>query len=172
MASILLIRHAEPEMKGVFLGQMDSPLSAAGRKRAAQMLGGMRVSVAWTSPLLRARETAALLDAGQVVEVPGLREIDHGDWTGRTWTEIEGKWADPAMRKSADWLGVTAPGGEEWKTFLDRVRAAWQEIREGPPDSAVVAHQGVNAALAYLIDGRDPLAFTQEYGEVIRVEYD
>jgi broad specificity phosphatase PhoE len=113
-----------------------------------------------------------LLDARQVVAVPGLREIDHGEWTGRTWTEIEVKWADLAMRKSADWLGVTAPGGEEWTTFLDRVRAAWQGIREGPPDSAVVAHQGVNAALAHLIDGRDPLAYTQEYGEVIRLEYD
>jgi broad specificity phosphatase PhoE len=172
MASIFLIRHAEPEMRGVLLGQMDSPLSETGRERAAQVLGGMHVPVAWTSPLLRARETAALLDARQVVEVPGLREIDHGEWTGRTWTEIEVKWADLAMRKSADWLGVTAPGGEEWTTFLDRVRAAWQGIREGPPDSAVVAHQGVNAALAHLIDGRDPLAFTQEYGEVIRLEYD
>jgi alpha-ribazole phosphatase len=172
MASIFLIRHAEPEMKGVLLGQMDSPLSAAGRECAARTLGGMRVPMAWTSPLLRAKQTAALLDATNVVELPGLREIDHGEWTGRTWAEIEVTWADLAMRKSGDWLGVTAPGGEEWMAFLDRVRAAWQRIREGPPDSAVVAHQGVNAALAHLIDGRDPLAFTQEYGEVIRLEYD
>jgi alpha-ribazole phosphatase len=172
MASIFLIRHAEPELKGVLLGQMDSPLSQAGKELAAGALGGIKVPVAWTSPLLRAKQTAALLNTRQVVKVPGLREIDHGEWTGRTWTEIEAQWPGLARRKSADWLGMTAPGGEDWRTFLDRVRAAWQTIREGPPESAVVAHQGVNAALAHLIDGRDPLAFTQEYGEVIRLEYD
>jgi broad specificity phosphatase PhoE len=172
MASIFLIRHAEPEMTGVFLGQMDSPLSAAGREHAARALRGMRVPVAWTSPLLRARETAALLDAGQVVELPGLAEIDHGQWTGRTWTEIEAGWGDLAKRKAEDWLGVAAPGGEEWAAFLARVLAAWQRIREGPTGSAVVAHQGVNAALAYLIRGADPVTFTQGYGEVIRFEYD
>jgi alpha-ribazole phosphatase len=172
MASIFLIRHAEPEMKGVLLGQVDSPLSVAGQQSAAKALGGMRVPVAWTSPLLRARETAAFLDAKQVVELPELREIDHGEWSGRTWTEIEMKWAELSKRKSADWLGVAAPGGEEWTTFVERVGTAWQSVRKGPPESAIVAHQGVNAALAYLIDGRDPLAFTQEYGEVIRLEYD
>jgi alpha-ribazole phosphatase len=172
MASIFLIRHAEPEMTGVLLGRMDSPLSAAGKQHAAAALGGIQVPVAWTSPMLRARQTAAFLNAQRVVEVPGLREIDHGEWTGRTWAEIEVKWPGLAIRKSADWLGVAAPGGEEWTTFLARVRTAWRRIRQGPSNAAVVAHQGVNAALGHLIDGRDPLAFTQEYGEVIRLEYD
>ena len=172
MASIYLIRHDEPEMKGALLGQMDPPLSDAGREHAARALGGMHVPLAWTSPLLRAKDTAVFLHAAKVVEVPALREIDHGEWTGKTWAEIELGWAALASQKSADWLGIAAPGGEEWTTFLDRVRVAWRMIREGPSDSAVVAHQGVNAALAHLIKGRDPLEFTQGYGEVIHLEYD
>lgn len=172
MPSIYLIRHDEPETKGVLLGQMDPSLSAAGREHAAHALGEIHVPIAWTSPLRRAKDTAAFLHAAQMVELADLREIDHGDWTGRTWTEIEQEWTALASRKSADWLGIAAPGGEEWIAFLDRVRAAWQVIRRGPPDSAVVAHQAVNAALAHLIDGRDPLAFEQGYGEVIHVKYD
>jgi alpha-ribazole phosphatase len=171
MPSIYLIRHDEPEIKGVLLGQMDPPLSAAGREHAFSALGAIHVRIVWTSPLRRARETAAFLEAERVVELPELREIDEGEWTGRTWAEIELGWAPLAAQKSADWLGIAAPGGEEWMTFFDRVRAAWQEIREGPTNSAVVAHQGVIAALAHLIDGRDPLAFTQGYGEVIHLEY-
>jgi alpha-ribazole phosphatase len=172
MASIYLIRHDETEMRGVLLGQMNPPLSEAGRAHAARALGGMHVPVAWTSPLRRAKDTAVFLNAAKVVEVPALREIDHGEWNGKTWAEIEFGWAALAVQKSADWLGIAAPGGEEWMAFLDRVRSAWQAIREGPPNSAVVAHQGVNAALAHLINGRDPLAYTQGYGEVIHLEYD
>jgi len=167
-----LIRHAEPQMTGRLLGQVDSPLSPSGSDYAALALREIRVSVAWTSPLLRARETAAALNATRVVELAGLREIDQGEWSGRSWAEIERQWPAQAKRKLDDWIGVAAPGGESWTSFVARVRDAWTTIREGPPDSAVVAHVGVNSALAYLIDGRDPLKFTQGYGEVIRVAYD
>jgi len=172
MASLYLIRHDEPQMTGVLLGQVDSPLSSAGREHAAHALREIHVPVAWTSPLRRARETAALLNATRVVELAGLREIDQGEWSGRSWAEIEQHWPVLARRKLDDWAGVASPGGEAWTSFVERVREAWKTIREGPPDSAVVAHLGVNAALACLIDGRDPLKFTQGYGEVIRVAYD
>ncbi len=171
MASLFLIRHAEPELTGVMLGQMDPPLSAAGRACAAALCE-IRVEVAWTSPLRRARETAERLTAARVVEIPGLREIDHGQWTGKAWAQIEAEWPALASRKSSDWLGVAAPGGETWDDFLDRVRRAWSIIRTGPTSAAVIGHQGSNAALRYLIDGSDPLQFAQGYGEVIRIEYD
>ena len=125
----------------------------------------------WTSPLRRARETADLLGAGRVVEVPELREIDQGAWTGKSWAEIEANWGDLASLKLSDWLGTPAPGGESWTDFLDRIRRALDIIRSGPTPAAIVGHQGVNAALLHLIDGRDPLAFQQSYGEVIQLDY-
>jgi broad specificity phosphatase PhoE len=172
MASLFLIRHDEPELKGVLLGQLDSPLSAAGRKHALHALSDVHVPIVWTSPLLRAKQTAALLNTKQITELSNLREIDLGQWTGRTWHDIETSWPDLAQRKSSDWLGIAAPGGEDWPSFLTRVSTAVQTIRQGPSGAAVVAHQGVNAALTHLIAGRDPLIFTQEYGEVIHLEYD
>ncbi|GAC1344532.1 MAG: alpha-ribazole phosphatase [Bradyrhizobium sp.] len=172
MASLFLIRHGEPEITGVLLGQMDPALAPAGKAQLAATLRDVQVEVAWTSPLRRARETSGYVQARRVIELPELREIDQGQWTGKSWAEIEAKWGDLASRKMSNWLAVAAPGGETWSTFLDRVRHAWSVIRNGPRPAAVVAHQGVNAALRYLIDGRNPLDFAQQYGEVIELEYD
>ncbi len=171
MATLFLIRHAEPEIRGVFLGQMDPPLSAIGREQAAAALGQMRVAVAYTSPLLRARETAQCLRTREIVVLPQLREIDQGEWTGKTWDQIEAGWPAVVRRKKTDWLGVTPPSGEPWPHFLDRIRDAWQVVRTGLQPAAIVGHQAVNAALAYLAENRDPLVFSQQYGEVTSVEY-
>jgi broad specificity phosphatase PhoE len=172
MAMIFLIRHCEPELHGVMLSQIDSPLSEIGHRCAAKILSELEVAIAWCSPLVRAVETAAYLRAAERRIVPDLREIDHGDWSGKTWTEIEDGWPEIARRKLADWNEVTAPGGESWANFHRRVKAAWSIIRAGPQPAAVVAHQGVNAALAGIISGSDPLQFRQDYGEVMRVQYD
>ena len=158
-------------MKGVLLGQLDSPLSAVGLQHAEKELSGIEVNVAYCSPLLRARQTAAFLRALRRLEMAALREVDYGHWTGKTWAEVEKEWPELAAQKCADWLGVSAPSGESWQEVLDRLIPVCQAIRSGGTPAAVVAHQGVNAALASLLDNRNPLEFVQRYGEVIRVEY-
>jgi broad specificity phosphatase PhoE len=171
VATLYLIRHAEPQIQGVLLGRLDPPLSAAGCRHAEEALSGIEVKVAYCSPLLRARQTAAFLRGARRVEMAALREVDFGQWTGRTWAEVEQEWPALAAQKCADWLGVSPPCGESWQEVLDRVKPICQAIRNGETPVAVVAHQGVNAALASLLDNRNPLEFAQLYGEVIRVEY-
>ncbi len=170
MATLYLIRHAEPEVRGVFLGQMDPPLSIAGMQ-AASSLGEIEVAITYTSPLRRARETAQYVRSQRTAILQELREIDFGDWTGKTWQEIESGWNALARRKAADWLGVAAPGGESWHELLKRIEIVWHAVRTGPEPAAVVAHQAVNAALANLIEGRDPLVFEQRYGELTLMTY-
>jgi broad specificity phosphatase PhoE len=170
MATLLLIRHAEPAIRGTFLGQEDPPLSPAGHEQAKEALSGLKVNIAYVSPLRRAWETAAYLRSECVV-LPELREIDFGEWNGRTWQQIQARWPALAREKTANWLEITPPSGESWTDFLNRVRAAWLRIRKGPTLAAVVAHAGVNAALAHLIDGRSPLHFQQRYTEVTGIEY-
>ena len=172
MAVLYLIRHGEPEIQGVFLGRLDPPLSAVGYEHVSRVMSDIEVKVAYSSPLRRARETARYLRSPRILEVNNLREIDYGKWTGKTWAEVEADWSELAARKCTDWLGVSAPEGESWSDVLDRIRPVWETICRGETPAAVVAHQGVNAALATLIDGRNPLEFNQQYGEVIRVEYD
>jgi alpha-ribazole phosphatase len=159
-------------MRGSFLGQMDPPLSAGGHREAKRVLAEVKVQIAYTSPLLRARQTAEYLRCKELVMVPEFREIHYGQWTGKTWQEIENEWGVAAKQKMADWLGVTPPGGEHWSDFLARVDRGWRSIRSGPAPAAIVAHQGVNAALAFVIDGGDPLQFVQGYTEIVQVEYE
>jgi len=172
MASFFLIRHAKPSIAGVMLGQSDPPLSPAGKAQAAEALAKLRVEIVWASPLRRARETADLIPGAPVQELSQLREIDQGEWTGRTWTEIEANWPDLAAQKQSDWFSLPAPGGETWIDFLARIQTAWTIIRQGPLPAAIVAHHGVNAALMHLIAGKDPLEFNQQYSEVIELDYD
>jgi alpha-ribazole phosphatase len=171
MATLFLIRHAEPTVNGTFLGQQNPPLSPVGHAHARQTLSSLEVQIAYVSPLRRARETASYLCAAQLVVVRELQEIDFGEWTGKTWQQIQTGWPMLARQKAADWLQTVPPGGESWADLMSRVHSAWLQIRSGPSPAAVVAHGGVNAALASMIEGRSPLTFSQAYAEVISLEY-
>ena len=85
MPNLFLVRHAEPAITGVILGQLDPELSAAGRAHAATLLTQVKLAAVYSSPLRRALETARLLARGARVEVlDDLREISYGDWDGRS----------------------------------------------------------------------------------------
>jgi broad specificity phosphatase PhoE len=168
MPDVYLIRHAPPAVRGVFLGRLDPPLDPDGIAPARLALGGLHCEAVYASPLRRARETAALIPGHPcAVILEDLVELGLGEWDGVPWQEIERRWPLLARRKAADWLGVTPPGGESWDDLLRRAARALETVRGGPLPAAVVAHQAVNAALAQLIAGRDPLSFQQQYCEVI-----
>jgi broad specificity phosphatase PhoE len=170
MASILLIRHEEPEMRGRFIGRTDPPLTPAGREAATAKLAAVDVKAIYVSPLRRAIETAEAIRCGvEPVVIDELAEIDFGEWEGLTWQEIEQRWPDAACRKIEDWLGETAPGGECWIDFDRRIGRALDRILAGPKPAAVVAHMVVNAALAARLAGADPKRFSQKYGDIYPV---
>jgi alpha-ribazole phosphatase len=166
MPLIHLIRHAEPAVRGVFLGRIDPPLAEHSHPPSA-----LSVEAVYVSPLQRSRQTAALLFPGhEPTLVPELAECNFGDWEGKTWDEIQKLWPDLAGRKMTDWRGVTPPNGESWEAFSGRVARAWERIRRGPFPAAVVAHGGTNSVLAYLAADIDPLTFHQNYLEVFTYE--
>lgn len=171
LATLYLVRHAQPELTGTFLGQADPPLAAGALDHVGTKIAALRVLAAYVSPLRRAHETAITLPTTNVTVMPELREISFGDWTAKTWTEIEREWPVLAARKLDDWQAVTPPGGEDWTEFVARVGAAWNLIRRGPSPAAVIAHQGVNAVLANLAAGMSFLSFQQSYGEIIELTY-
>jgi probable phosphoglycerate mutase len=69
-------------------------LSDAGRAEAqavAERLATMKLDAIYSSPLERARETAAPTAAATgltPIEEPGLIEADVGDWTGKTLASL------------------------------------------------------------------------------------
>lgn len=114
-----------------------------------------------TSPLRRARETAAALFPEHVPEVVrALAEQDFGDWDGRAY-------ADASMPPGLDAAGIAGfrpPGGESFADLLARVRPAIEELAKTHANQslAVVAHGGaIRAALAMAMhaDASSAIAF-------------
>jgi broad specificity phosphatase PhoE len=163
MPALYVIRHAEPEIRGVLLGQCDPSLSRAGRRHASILQAD--VSVVYCSPLKRARETATFLDSWPVI-IPDLAEISYGDWNGLSWIDIENRWPDLAASKIADWQAVTPPGGEPWQMFCQRITDALEKILTGPFPAAIVAHEAVNAVIANQLNGTPVNEYQQQYCEI------
>ncbi len=168
MPELFVVRHAEPELRGVMLGRTDPPLTPNGLRQAQASLGSLCCAVVYSSPLQRARQTAAVIPAPLVV-LDDLAEISYGAWEGLTWAEIEARWPELVRRKQQDWFSVTPPGGESWPQVSVRAARALEHIRGGPFPAAVVAHFGWNAEFLRLAAGRDPITFSQSYCEVIPV---
>ncbi|MEO7143533.1 MAG: histidine phosphatase family protein, partial [Bryobacteraceae bacterium] len=76
-----------------------------------------------------------------------------------------------ARRALEDWRGVTAPGGEGWDVFEERVSRALEAILAGPMPCVVVAHMAVNACCARRLTGAAGTEFHQAYGEAIAYEW-
>jgi probable phosphoglycerate mutase len=145
---IWLVRHAETEwsLRGLHTGRTDVSLTDPGRARArelAAVLRDRRFALVLTSPLGRARETAALAGLGEAAQPrEDLMEWDYGDYEGITTAEI--RETDP------DWYlwrdGV--PGGETADEVAARCDRIIAEVRSVDGDVAIVAHGHVLRALS------------------------
>ncbi len=125
----LLLRHGQTvlSVEKRFSGTGEQPLTEVGRAQAAgaaARLATAGADVVVCSPLRRARETAELVATAaglELVEEPGLRETDFGDWEGYTFAEVREKWP----RELDAWLADTAvapPFGESFDATTTRVR--------------------------------------------------
>lgn len=162
MSQVLLVRHAQSEWNasGRWQGWADPPLTELGlaqARRAGERLRRIAepLTRAVSSDLDRARTTAEILAglAGssdllerhpQVEQVPGLRELDVGEWSGLTRAEIAAEWPDSLARWSAGELDA-APGGETLAAFDRRVRSALTQVLADHRGQRllIVAHGGV-----------------------------
>ncbi|HZT30861.1 MAG TPA: alpha-ribazole phosphatase [Bryobacteraceae bacterium] len=148
-----LIRHGEPasEIRGRCYGSLDVGLSETGRRRmqeVAHHLSGEPLAAIYSSPRRRATESAAILAGPHACSVtiePALREIDFGDFEGRTYDEIAARY--PALYRQ--WMEtpttVQFPNGESFERMRRRVLTAFAALRRGHQGSAVavVTHGGV-----------------------------
>ncbi|MBK7581943.1 MAG: histidine phosphatase family protein [Myxococcales bacterium] len=159
---ILLVRHGESEAnaEGRLQGSLDYPLSERGRAQARQLarwLGhnGVAWDAAYTSPLLRARQTAEILTTarGEVdasIE-PDLAELRAGSLEGLTRDEIEARHSEYVKRGVTDLGDFSEFGGESYDEVQVRVERLLGVLiaRHRAADARVllVAHGGVNFQL-------------------------
>lgn len=93
---LYMIRHGETawNKERRIQGQADIPLNEFGRmlaEKTAKGLSDIRFDICYTSPLLRARETAALILAGRqvpVIEDDRIAEMAFGEYEGRCCSRV------------------------------------------------------------------------------------
>jgi 2,3-bisphosphoglycerate-dependent phosphoglycerate mutase len=149
---------------------MDVPLSDTGHGQAEALGRWFRdvpadeqPTVVWTSPYLRARQTAEGLLTAAGLEVPvvvdeRLREREFGVLDGLTRRGITAQFPEESERRSR--LGKfyhRPPGGESWSDVLLRLRGALDAVRAEAAGERVVlvAHQVVVLLVRYVLESMD-----------------
>jgi probable phosphomutase (TIGR03848 family) len=158
---VLLVRHGHTESTGTILpGRTPGlNLSDTGRAQAqgtAELIAeGATVDAVYTSPLERARQTAAPIAAAarQRAKVDrGLLEVDFGEWTGQQLA---------ALMKKPEWATVQRspssfrfPGGESFAEMQLRIVSTTDRLRAAHPGGTIVcvSHADpIKAAIAHAI---------------------
>ena len=138
--SFLLARHGATayslEKRFSGFGGMDLPLidlgESQGRALAQEIARRGEAAAIVSSPLLRTRQTAALIAEETGLEVTiddDLAECAFGLWDGHTFAEVREKWPE----EMADWLASTSvapPEGESFDACQARVRRAVRRLTE------------------------------------------
>lgn len=159
--TILLVRHGQTPTTGKVLPGRARGLHLAeqGHRQAEQVAARIaelpRIDAVYTSPLERARETAAPI-AAAVDQKPkverGLQECDFGDWTGASLRRLMRKreWATVQRAPST----FRFPGGESFSEMQHRIVSTLDRLRETHAGGIVVcvSHADpIKAALAYAL---------------------
>jgi broad specificity phosphatase PhoE len=152
-ASVYLARHGQTayNLERRFQGHLPVPLDATGREQAADLAeraaggtsDGIPFLALWSSPLLRARETAEIV--GERIglaprEEPRLMETDAGDWTDRLFTDVQAEDPDDFAGFIEGRPGFGFPGGESFAQQGLRVAAALTDVEQGDLPALVVCH--------------------------------
>lgn len=176
MSRVVLVRHCEPEedARGRCYGSLDIGLSEVGTQHARTL--GARLpphDAVWTSPRLRARQTAELLAAAPRVD-DDLRELDFGELEGRAFDEIAA--TQPELYRA--WMEmptqVRFPGGESYAELKSRAVRSLARIEAAHETAVVVTHGGViRAALSAWLGIPDEAIFRIDvaYGGITIVDH-
>jgi probable phosphoglycerate mutase len=167
MTPLIVVRHGPTawNAQGRIQGQSDTPLSSAGRAavrcwRLPPEPLATPGDWAWiTSPLARARETAALLfppaAMARLQPEPALAEMHWGDWEGRRLEELRAELGDDMVQREARGLDFRPPGGESPRDVQARLRPLLSRVAAAGRPTVAVTHKGVIRALYALASGWD-----------------
>jgi probable phosphoglycerate mutase len=150
---LYVVRHGQTERSArhVYSGQVDVPLTALGRdqaRRAAKHLAahGADIDAVLSSPLVRARDTAAVIaqatGASLTVE-PRLIEVDYGPFEGLDRQGARERFGDAFSAWREDPFGSPVPGMEPLDDALARARAATIDALAASTCPVLVGHQGI-----------------------------
>lgn len=144
MSRAFIVRHGntfgpgEPPRR--IGARTDLPLVESGRVQALALRDhftgqGIVLASVLVSPLLRTRETAALIAPGLAIEpTDWLREIDHGPDEGRTEGEVVARIGADALARW-DAHAEPPPG---WNVDAEARLSAWRGFLSSPPTGDIL----------------------------------
>ncbi|UHA76101.1 histidine phosphatase family protein [Paenibacillus sp. 481] len=132
---IVLMRHGTTQMniERRYVSRTNAPLLPDSQAELRPLRGALASGrpLAYTSDLQRCRDTLAYVcpySASRATVDVRLRELDFGQWEGRTYNDLQ---AEPRYRA---WLddrtAVAPPDGESWSAFSARTAAVWAAVLE------------------------------------------
>jgi broad specificity phosphatase PhoE len=155
---LTLICHASTSAVREVAFPADEPLDPQGHAKASALAGELRrVDVAWTSPALRAQQTATALQL-EAMANPALKDVDLGRWVGRSFADVQ----ETEPEEIAAWTSRSdaAPhGGESIIALLDRISGWLDALKRQDGRIVAVTHPAViRAAIVLAIDAK-PMSF-------------
>lgn len=162
---ILLIRHGRTDWNDVqrFQGSSDIPLNATGIVQAdklAKRLAAWPIDTLYTSPLIRAVQTAsAIASFHSLSPLPlcELSEVNFGSWEGSFLKHLKETEAENFNTWLQDPFFNMPSGAETWPQIEARVQKAINVIfSEKHSHVAIVSHVGTMRALFSVLLKLDP----------------
>lgn len=163
---LCFVRHGETDwnVDKRIQGQQDIKLNAIGKQQAKEL--GLKISQAklhfagiYTSPQIRARETAQILSEQLMIPakvLDGLKEFSLGSWEGMTWKQVREQKAEEFTQWDIDRRYNCIPQGESYQLVLERTLGAIQNIMKWEKeDVLIVSHSGVIMTLLSYINKKD-----------------
>lgn len=157
--SIYIVRHGETDWnrEGIYQGQTDTPLNENGKETARELgifLSRIKFTAIYSSDLLRTKETAEIIN--NFLNVPiyytqDLRELDFGEWTGKSIWEMNEKDPELFRKWQEDPWNISPPGGETFRELTERVMKILESIfeRHNGDNILVVSHAGPIKAMIF-----------------------
>ncbi len=159
MTLLFILRHGVTSWntEGRIQGHSDIGLSEEARQEIPtwQLPEEARNGLWLTSPLLRARETAALLGYPDAQIEDRLREMHWGQWEGWRLADLRQKLGDIMVKHEAKGLDLQPPGGESPREVQDRLKPLLADLAGNKRTVIAVSHKGVMRALYALASNWD-----------------
>jgi broad specificity phosphatase PhoE len=156
--SVVLCRHGatEQNVAGHFLSTADPSLTPQGRVQAEQLrtvLQNFAFDRCLVSPMRRCLETRELIAPALPFEVHiGLREVDFGEWEGKTLEWLARNDAERLAQRRRAPVEFRPPGGESFRDVAPRLRSVIATIETGG-GTLVIGHRGTLGVLERLLRG-------------------
>ncbi len=151
---VWMIRHGKTRgnLRGAYIGSTDEPLCPQGAEEIERLKGRgcySQAEAVYTSPLLRCRQTAALIFPHQQAQiVESLRECSFGEFEGKNYQDLNG---DSRYQAWIDSGGtIPFPGGEDPMEFRRRCARGFLRLCREQKEKeriAVICHGGTIMAV-------------------------